>query len=645
MKKSLDEFSCGHKDASLDVKMSLIVGSYVFRKVAGKGRVCGFVTEIDNTQQHVNLIEFGVLGSDIVENATDVTLPYQAAVLELTVIDDEQLLKVMGLMMSKYLKARRQQKAHHPPKTQNDLEPTTQAVSIHDNQPQTRNQTKAAEVKRRVLKEDEEPKQKRVRQIAIKKSGTKVEPGESDESDDSISSQASLEKSPDPTPNDAYTFPEFSEDAVQKADETSASERISKYITGLLSQDEQECFAKLTKAERRRYAVGRSFSKSDFQGREGNSTQGMKTMCCFYRSDCASKTYQYDKIISQPAEYVHITQLSNLKLRHLPTVGDSGANSKLKFVAYCLKCKNEKSQLQSEDVFNVLQHSEVCIICKQLVSSGKSHEGIPLCSNCERKMKLTNKEEIIRRTLGPVIRAFRLHNLVLQDTNRTAVVAQGQRYYIDICVYGRYESAGKVYNILYIIESDQNQHKNQQKGKKERDKLLLQTVAKAVQKWRDMDVKDLRVVMIRFNPDSRYNLKHKDANDIDVHIIYRLVVLRQWIIWHLINITTVRNVFTWYFYYDEKRKHEYLFQNDDGFALIFNAPQPEVPSHNWKYCMDPVEGTNMGVKRGCKENNIKNDIINNRVDVNVVMPSWKMENSKIPELFLENYMEIKLKSR
>lgn len=335
-----------------------------------------------------------------------------------------------------------------------------------------------------------------------------------------------------------------------------------------------------------------------------------KSMCMFYKAISPLDKYQKNSICnscvlhmledgrevfrSSPAEWMHMSLLGDPDFRLLSV---TDANTQMKKMALCTKCReDELFKVHEGEFINVIRNTEICALCKGNGKSYSSGDGPRLCNPCHRNISGERSLYIMLETFRKV---FSKMEVIVSDT-RKAKTKSG--YFPDAQV--RVLRAPGETVLLFIIEQDENKHSKKgstvkdgqrmEKTEAENVKMLSQTAEMLVSMFKSMSKDEydkVKVVMVRWSPTGSYRVSNKDHGEA-YSKEYRLIVLRQWLIWAVLNAKELGRMTMWYMYYDntDKNRKLLLFNKWPGFAMINEAPAPENPEWEWKYCLVPYEG-------------------------------------------------------
>ena len=425
------------------------------------------------------------------------------------------------------------------------------------------------------------------------------------------------------------------------------------YVCGQLSREQQMEFEQHIDSRYKNKHVGGGFTGivSKEQAKPGQKKpKSTKVMCSFYKGvshKCFGKRLNKtnDVFKSPPAEYVHVSLLSDMRYRTSTSVD---AISKLKHHAFCSPCKTQgaiQGGHKSKDYINVVQHTYVCALCKKDSQCVKSAMGVIMCSECEK----ASNEQKIKRVLKVLRRVFPCFKLSKYKNATTNVfntpgehLKKKQKSFKipDYVMHGEVDSV----KVLIVVECDEKKHADYDK-QDEREKMIKQTASWAfkIKNPADVNIDKLKMVMIRFNPDTECNMGTREVPNIHrSELPYRLIVMRQWVTWFLLNAVDVRNVMIWYMFYDndDETRSKLLLSKDPGFSMIYAAPKPPVPSQEWIYCVDPREGTlSTRTKSGEDAWKDKAGLIASRVNVDhQLTPKWRIDGSVVPATFMREYL-------
>lgn len=353
-----------------------------------------------------------------------------------------------------------------------------------------------------------------------------------------------------------------------------------------------------------------------------------KPMCVNYKNSnpaCKSKKIYVptekncieallNKYVSNDA--CHVPKLFLSDKSHFRLLPSKDAKEEFqKTYAYCADCKNDLHIPTVE----VRAYTQMCVICNR-----PSKKNDPCCPPCFALRGQTGSltEQLLQKTVKMIGDYFDIQYFSVK-VNQTAITSEGTRKSIDICITGKYQG----FNILCIIEKDEGQHSGK-KLQDENHKMVLQAASKIKPLLKS---RPFKVFLIRYNPDDFTLPKNSNISVQHYEHLYRLVILRQWLIWWLVNIKEVRTTLIAYMWYSYDRKPYLLESSFDGFGMIYHAPKPPSPS-DWMYCIHFAEGFHKKIYK---------EMIDNRVDPDAIFANdkngrglWKIqhetENTEIP---------------
>ena len=346
-------------------------------------------------------------------------------------------------------------------------------------------------------------------------------------------------------------------------------------IHGSYSKYASDLFANLTPKMKMKYVSG--------LGDPNNSKA--KAMCAYYKNlenVCRSKVLserkffktkndkknkvnaeKRDVYISDDGRYVH-------KALFFEKIVREKADNYQNIVSHYKLCPACLSTYCNRDHFILVFNStkKICLICRRKTRSSDTDL---ICRAC-MKTDANGYEHALRQMCNQFKIFMPRYNIFINDN--VSVKVNNIKYVIDIRMNGLYE--GICASI--VIEKDEKKHAG--KGViNEKKKLIYETFA-------IMDANEnvrQKVLVIRYNSDSDYTengIMHSDYNGVE-----RLLILRRWIIWWLLNLQNVRDMLILFMWYNDDTITG--FENFKGFAKVYHAPEPVNMA--WEYCTDPYE--------------------------------------------------------
>ena len=311
---------------------------------------------------------------------------------------------------------------------------------------------------------------------------------------------------------------------------------------------------------------------------DDNRTDSRVIMCANYKSmtsSCATVDSKGKKT-SPPAKFVHMNIFGYPEYRNI------SSNEIIPIVkkhALCTACKNA-----NDGVFvNVSDGANICMLCKQ---GGTYPKGVGIiCGECNQavEVKGSGTEKCLDHTLSILrdvfydIKDFNIGINRYVSVNESGNGSTSRQ--IDCYVSGKI----KGFTFHIIVEKDEGQHMSSQyTPAQETKKLFSQT--RAVVGTGPMA--NNRIFMIRYSPEGVYLAEDGTIQNYEQH--ERLVILRQWIIWWLMNIENMRTCSLMYMWYHSNRRAQLTCPKWDGMAMIYDRPKPPSVA-DWAYAVNYQE--------------------------------------------------------
>ena len=369
-------------------------------------------------------------------------------------------------------------------------------------------------------------------------------------------------------------------------------------IVGKMTQAEGELFELLAVSEKTKYYISQDSNGVKHPEKKHN-------MCSYYKNmnkPCQSKTSVNNKYESAQGVYVSLALFGRKSVRNMPS---KEAYGYLKQCALCGPCVT--AYAKSTDMVDIIRRQDMCLLCKvkrkSTTSNSKDNNGIQTCLDCAKLYQNDDDCHILNKTFGLLRNMY--PKLNIQMENQKHVTYQTKSMSIDFIIRGTTSSN---MNFLFVIEKDEDKHKDYKKEEEIR-KMRDQTIGLMKSMY-----KNIKVVMIRYNPNASYVEGEKSHNMYTS--IERHIILRQWIIWYIMNIKEVRKTCVWYFWYDETSRKMLMDPQFDGFAMIYHAPK--CPSNNdWKWSPEPSEGSSEKYEK----------IQDNVVEIDETLGKWREEDA------------------
>ena len=373
-------------------------------------------------------------------------------------------------------------------------------------------------------------------------------------------------------------------------------------IIGRFTDVKMMAFDALPKHEKVKY-----LSSTNMTGVINPNTK--RVMCAKYKDleqPCMSKSLNDIVVSNTPINNTYISgdgiyvSFALLGTRELRTLKAKDTWNVLKSSSICNQCRQNYSN--KNECLDILHRAEVCALCKIVRMSkaiNRNDTGkMPVCQDCTKfgDIGLSNREFMLSKTLDILARIFPKHHLIM-GSNHTVTVEGGTHRHIDYFIRGEF----KGHYFIILIEKDENQHESYVVND-EKAKTIGQT--NAMMQGMPFGRHPCHVLVIRYNPNGDWidydNGPTTGPTAIPVrkshfNTIHRLIILRQWIIWYLMNVTNVRELCLWYMWYNAPRKSKLYGSNFDGFAMLYSPPAP--PSNvDWAWCADPNEALKLYFK-------------------------------------------------
>ena len=352
--------------------------------------------------------------------------------------------------------------------------------------------------------------------------------------------------------------------------------------------------------------------KNKYQGTSlagvvNTKTDKGKTMCAYYKNlhfPCASKKFDTKTgfYMSNSATKVHLARFGEQSLRNLPA--EAVFNS-IKNKSLCPSCVSK--YCEGDYFMNYVKKKENCAICKchrPSTNHDDSDDKIPICNGCVgANDPNANNEKFYMAGLTLLPKIFSKYDLKLQRSTCVTAFNNTQRS-IDFTMNGKIGTS----RFVILIEMDQDQHKKYD-AKEERKKTAEQSAFMMKENGYD------KIFVIRFNPNIGWRENSDDERVARFNYKERMLVLRSWIIWYIVNYASVRDCLIMYLWYDCDRKKDLYEHGFDGFGMAYNAPMMPA-SANWIYCADPSE----------RLSSVFDNVNHRRVEVERVFKYWKLED-------------------
>lgn len=340
--------------------------------------------------------------------------------------------------------------------------------------------------------------------------------------------------------------------------------------------------------------------------KKGKPLNSARVMCCLYKSQmpkCLSRVMDDETrmYVSGEAKYLHASNFGDMELRKQSL---DEAYRKLRVRSLCHACRHHFENGRNKYI-SIVSRTQTCYICKKNASSTfKNHttNEVGVCTHC---MKKHHKDQIYEG-LSILSSIFPDFNITLQ---REEIVLSE-----DSCVRNDYTLRYTIGNMtgIVIVECDEEQHQNNArssdkppsaKSQSEKAKTIDEIAGTFIKaftrhnlvvfdknKNKDKDADNIKCLFIRINPYGKYVMVPGKTAGEKVTECYgtaaRVVIMRQWIIWHMTHIQEVRSFLSFFMFYDVTSANIYPHPSKyAGSAFVFRAPKPKT-GLNWCYSLD-----------------------------------------------------------
>lgn len=449
---------------------------------------------------------------------------------------------------------------------------------------------------------------------------------------------------------------------------------------GIFPPSEREVFNTLPKDIKGKYMSPELFSNVKYAYHTPKGTLQSGTLCALYKvtgkERCKSVTNKSIdnevKLITKFASFVHVSHFENYEFRCMNS--DESVKRLLNY-AICGECKRHYDETFKNErcYINIHSRTQNCSICKinnSQVKDNRSKSEIPACNRCIIGDNFVPRVLTALNLLKSVFGKYNI-KISVEETTRSE---ENRNRFADIVV--RFERS----NIrgVIIIEIDESMHKanvkstssssNMKKGKKddvqedEKKKFIQQSANLLHKESSSIDVikhEEVKMMFIRFNPSGKYQTCTKKQKDVikdskgvikSISAVARVFILRQWIIWYMLECTHVRSFLTLYMFYDADKTYLYPYSHP-GTAFIFNAPKPVGDDTDWMYSLDISEVISKKQKKKGEDDDLLTNIIDSRISPNKVFnyEKWKKSQESEEDIYpaeiskLVHLLELKAK--
>ena len=295
-------------------------------------------------------------------------------------------------------------------------------------------------------------------------------------------------------------------------------------------------------------------------------------MCSRYKAidiefSCKSRKERmlYDKdesfLVSDKAEYLDVSLMDDPVFR---STNSRDISKIAKRFMVCKECRDHSL----ENFMLYSRSSEVCMICcAARKSTAVNQIGVPrACSKCTKAIIHNNSAE---ECLGVFVKLLKNVFKKQQIRVSTNYSPKGLQRKIDMLISGC--------NFYIIIEKDENQHKGYSVND---DNVKMCQQVNALLSYNP----HAKFFVIRYNPNTSYR---DITSEVTYNSIERLVILRRWLTWYILNAKEVRTHMGMYLWYDYTIKEKSMDPDYNGLFYINHAPKNETT--DWEWCPAPTE--------------------------------------------------------
>jgi hypothetical protein len=363
--------------------------------------------------------------------------------------------------------------------------------------------------------------------------------------------------------------------------------KVRNLESGTSAMNKYSQFAKLTTVQKQMFVAG-DMTGLSYPKNDGDKSAN-KIMCCNYKSVCNDDICESRRVItvngsqiyaSDEAKYLDLVHFSKGYLRELDPNFVVG---KAKHYMICRKCREKNT---AKHFVEPARHTENCCMCittraSKNVNTISDFMMCSACSNVVAHVGNIGAELCVYECLNVVGIMFR--DIVKIHKNHYVNVASengiNKSHNMDIFMCGC--------DFLIIIEKDENQHLGYNK---ENEHKKIKNQIKAVLSG-DLQ-KQKKLFVVRYNPNGKYKgadgelVKGYDSSE-------RLIILRRWVIWFILNVKNVRKCMVLYMWYNFD--HQVLCNEFDGIFKVYDAPANETGK--WDWCPIHAESTMTGINK------------------------------------------------
>lgn len=399
------------------------------------------------------------------------------------------------------------------------------------------------------------------------------------------------------------------ENIEQKVSNMEKTTKEKEIIPGKLTHAEKEAFGNASQNVKNMY-LGEN-QLTCIKNTLSRSTT-VSYMCSYYKNllnECKSKSkHTTDNkgifFVSHNGDNVSLALCERPSIRN-KTLKD--VFQELRNYALCGKCVDFYGTNLHKFV-DIVRKTEVCCICKKRYTAKSSNTadngGWYLCSGCSKDAGESGAqaEKFLFSCVEILGYVFHAHKLVFKKNHSINTECQSGKRYIDCCIFGRFD---KTKEYIIVIEKDENQH---EKYNKEDDKKkMIDQVNGLLMGRKEANTK---LLIIRYNPNGDFD----DQNISNYPSVSRLMKLRRWLCWYILNIQKVRKCLVLYMWYNDKSRRSLMASEFNGFAMVNKFPEPV--NTGWDWSPEPIESSDRF--EGNK----------NTINVGDAIPHWRFKEDE-----------------
>ena len=322
---------------------------------------------------------------------------------------------------------------------------------------------------------------------------------------------------------------------------------------------------------------------------------------CAWKDALPNRNHETDKRMF----YIPIEVFQDPKVKD-DKEGVKDANKAAKHAASFAVCQNCQNHETNNIFFNYNNRNDICCICKnRTTDNSKTESPLPVCSDCKKACGDGNidkdwSKQLLINTMKVVQHQYYDLNIECVSelmAKNTEASGPGNHYRrCDFVIFFKFTAAecGRhtEKRVVIYIELDKDQKLDISVADAKKD---IETAIKIKVKeiYRRYNPNVLGIWKVNHN--GNFTSHHGTVSNLDMYM--RMVILRQYVYFVILNWDKLPAEYVWYFWYNHDRlegvrslwKTYEVDKVVNEKVHIIQEP-PKDKDHIWKYCCDPIEG-------------------------------------------------------